>query len=137
MRGSDRPELSLSEMLPGLSKVLNFDGIVLKHNKEYYTHGLVLDPLELRLFERSLDLKEKRKTLKIHNLQKSELLIGTPKDIAGMIRITIDRDAESLIFGFRRKICDIVGGGNPENAKNLDLTDERKIRVSPRKCLKL
>lgn len=135
LRASDKPELSLSELLPGLSKVLNFDGIVLKHNKEYYSHGLILDPLELRLFERSLDLQIKRKTLKIHNLQKSELLVGAPKDIAGMIRIPIDRDSESLIYGFRReRVRDIVwGGGNPENAKKLDLTDEGKIRVSPRK----
>ena len=135
LRASEKPELSLSEMLPGLNKVLNFDGIVIKHNKEYYTHGLILDPLELRLFERSIDLKEKRKTLKIRNVQNSELIVGAPKDIAGMIRIPIDREAESLIYGFRKeRVHDIVwGGGNPENAKKLDLTDEGKIRVSPRK----
>ena len=135
LKSLNKPESGISEILPGLLEMFDFDGIVLKFNKEYYSHGLILDPLELRLFERSLNIQEKKKTIKISNLSESDLIVSASGELAGMIMIPIDKDGETLLYGFRKeRIHDIVwGGGDPSNAKNLDLTDEGKIRVSPRK----
>lgn len=132
-------ELGIERIFPDLMEFLNLDGIGFRDEKGYNGFGIILDSDEISQIEEKWLSKHDLKIHSVNNLANTQLLEYSGIDVAGIIRIPISKDGRVALYGFRRPRIKTVNwsGGSPDNAKHLDLTEEGKYRVSPRKSFEV